>query len=269
MAIRPRELSLVVPTHAEVRGSNLVAWNDRDRSAHASDLILEDFTAIRTPTEIVEFALRYGSLYHYKDHKWRCDRWYEPLSWWSEWVEIVSTIREVGVHLNDGVRLPRTLERRLEQVTMHGFIESLPNRKDLMYRSAVAEIVTSLLRTARLGPEFYWNLGGNRWAFGVASFSTLGAFCDCALGAVGVALVLELLGISETAVCSICGSDYAPERKPAANRRSYCQTCRGSSEVWRRLKEAQRARSTLGDSLGTPGKKRGQIGVKPGRRIAP
>lgn len=50
--------------------------------------------------------------------------------------------------------------------------------------------------------------------------------------------------LQETAVCSICGTQYEPERHPSPGRNNYCQACRQSPTAWRLAKRQERQRKT-------------------------
>lgn len=101
-------------------------------------------------------------------------------------------------------------------------------------RSGLARFVDRQLRIAGSRPVVTWAGGQER--------------PDIRIGGDGLSqvlareLALTLARLDGLAVCDGCGNPYAPERKPRADRRSFCETCREAGVPARLRKRDQRAR---------------------------
>ena len=112
----------------------------------------------------------------------------------------------------------------------------------LMERALIAQKVGDWVEAAGIRPVMEWGALTPRVTFaaygGPAARLTL-------FGALALQLLLVACNSDGLAVCSSCGLAYAPNRRPRAGQRAYCEECRRAGIPLRDAKRDQRARQAL------------------------
>lgn len=248
MAAFTGRVSLRVPRSVELKDGWIAAFEGdgliggveektiyKRKSADSS--ILPEFLEIRDTQGALMFARRYGFLNRHRRQKsqtmnpkpveiepgWyaeRYDYWLQMVQLYRAW-EMLAT----AIDRDDG----KSAQTRQAYVTF------LNHSLGLEFQSVA------------LAPSLAWDHKRWSWSLELSTYQEEGGHV---LVGAGAALLLFFMRRrlyspdDDHAVCSLCVLEYRLERRPAASRKNYCQVCRGSKEMWRRLKVAQRARTS-------------------------
>lgn len=258
MALFKLESTISVPQRLEVIGDKIAAYyGDTGLSVDPTATkkrrvipqILDDFLRLEDNDDILQFVARYGFLN--------------------------ARLRECTCALPHKVEETRTLQRvtgadgywlgeRLQDwglfifrvKSYHQSIQAIQNGKlrPAERRRAVKQFTEAqlpfILDHTDLWPTLAWSEDRQTWALVVGSNTADGVpGFSGALSAVVYFLMRSALHPDDTAVCSLCGQDYTllnergePVRRPTESRANYCQSCRGSKAMHRRIKRAYRAK---------------------------
>jgi hypothetical protein len=272
---------LIVPGYVEVNDGSL-PWRDDDahppRRVSVPAALLDKFMSLRGQSNerIASFAAKYGILgicSHQLPRTHRllqiADRGdigcepvgmelgeegyhgHEPVAAWRMWANHARDVVTLGAAAQHALNPDVTTWRRL-------FNErSLPQGKTL--RGDVAKLVQYWLTLGGVRPQFSWDTEGRPRI----TFSTRDTWDPMPVrvlrlhgykhgttlfGALAVQLMLRVAD-RDMAVCSACGMDYMPSRRPAAGRRTYCADCRANGAPERDALREHRRRHPRGRGL--------------------
>jgi hypothetical protein len=96
---------------------------------------------------------------------------------------------------------------------------------------AIAEKVNDWMAFGKVRPDFTWNRERKDWEIAISAKAVPNLF-----GLLVVSLMLAISDKDGFAICSICNRWYMPDRRPAANRKSYCTKPSCHKAKWRLYK---------------------------------
>jgi hypothetical protein len=248
-----KRFRVMVPRQVELRGQNL-AVRDEDpmRGRWIGRSVLDDFAGVLTPDDARAFVLRYGA--PTARGVIQRDGWVlYPSRVILDLAADVRAVQELAAALGERRQADMAHFMRLAQgVAMRsdGRRKPVDLASPELLRYFISAAVSGLLMAGGYRPLFAWDmrLGAWRMTVGEPFFGDFGVTFT-SLGTIAHYLGLQVAGIRDWAVCSICGQEYEPVKTPAASRRNYCPDCKGSPEMWRRLKARQRAKANSDKTL--------------------
>jgi len=102
-------------------------------------------------------------------------------------------------------------------------------------RNQIGNEINEWIAVSQGRPELVWDRRRKSWVQKLRH-SPWGV-----LGAVAFALLTTVPQSPGWLICSICGESYETKRPSVPGRNHYCTNCRNTKEMWRRLKQQQRA----------------------------
>ncbi len=169
---------------------------------------------------------------------------WEPVSAWRTWAKrayallaIAGALREAKRGAEDDWRLAYGIE---DQDASGPGSYRAPMTTDAGWRE-LEHLANRWLGAARVRP--WLEMTGSSLQFKLGS----DAGSSPLYGAIAIQLGLAVSGAEGFAVCDVCKSVYAPERKPRLNERHYCQQCRARKEPERIAAAEYRKRKKKGE----------------------
>jgi predicted RNA-binding Zn-ribbon protein involved in translation (DUF1610 family) len=215
--------------------------------------IVDDLVDVTDAASALQFAQHYGFLKSDDKLSERRGRIFEPVADWITLAAQVRAIRRLAAFVHNGGTVdiaalelfqPYPKGHRLARFRFKPTRSQIP--------MLLSEVVTGLLYRADVRPVLLWDRPQQSFRVTVKT----GPFAAAAilmppssLGLIAQNLLYEVMNIETPVACSICGTEYEPERTASALRKHYCPTCRGGREMWRRLKAAQRAKAVSDKKL--------------------
>jgi hypothetical protein len=239
--------------------------------------LLERFLQARTDSAVLAFAKRFGPLGffghgggRFKPSVERLQRSFErgvhseQFAAWrsfrtasSGMLEVAAMLREKRLlNLDALIRTSELLGEAEDSTTLHTLqvISRMPNEDR---RGVVGGVLTFCLdryvQACWLRPHLKWDYSGTRPDVVFSDLLAANVGGISLLGALTVQLLSSVAG-SGFHICSSCGAAFVAQRRPAADRRRYCQACQKSGAPTRDAKVAYRAR--LREKLGATRRRR-------------
>lgn len=196
--------------------------------------MLEQFTRLGDgkPDDVAAFVERWGSLdicrhllpnthprwLRLKDNSQRevfdCDCDLQPIAGYQAWAALLRSALRIAVRLSMG-RLGNDDDWAIVLPT-DGQVDFALGRVDEQ-AGVLATLVSEWMALSDVRPALT-SLGKPKFK---VEFSTHGAF-----GGLMLQLLFSMTGASGFATCSVCGTPFAPKRRPAAGRHAYCEDCK-------------------------------------------
>jgi len=274
----PAEPFLPVPSSLEIEDGYLV-WDERAPEYSAPrPMMLEDFLLIKTDQAILDFARKFGTMGMCEEHVCPgCNEplpggqfcrptqaylrgglvakeyvWREPLWAWQRLVNHANAMRRIGTSIQSGgngtkfdweiIIIPedRSIEQHSRQtakiITDAGMDHiGQPWKSARSAQQRFSWIMQKWLDVGNVRPSFEW--GDNRWAIRSCVPTRVWPL----FGHLALYLAVAITGGMESAICTFCGREYFPQRRPSSGQRNCCGADDCKRNYWR---EHKRARSS-------------------------
>jgi len=284
----PKADPIPVPFWLRIEDGYLVSDQTAPKYATPKPTLLEDFLQIRTDQAILEFARKWGTLGICKEHGipgcgeqlpgrgpcWpeqvrpyqgsevKGSVWREPLRVWHRIVVHANAMRAIGESIQNGgagskldwerIIIPedRSVEHRdalLSKIMAETGTDHLgqPWKSARSARLRFSGIMESWLDLGNIRPCFDWER--DRWAIR----SSIGAGLWPLFGHLALNLAVAVAGGMQSEICSFCGREYFPQRRPTRGQRNCCGDESCKRDYWRQNKRIKAARVER-DRLGVP-----------------
>jgi len=241
--------------------------------------MLEDFLLINTDQAILDFARKFGTLgmckehatpgcnqrlpdgqfcwpepvWHYPGRVAKGYLWREPLWAWHRAVKRANVLRRIGASIQSGgagskadweiIIIPEDRGAENSSVLLPQIMagsgadhRGQPWRSVRSAQERFSWIMQTWLDLGNVHPSFDWDQ--DRWA--IRSSIPKGPWP--LFGHLALYLAVAIAGGMESAICSFCGREYFPQRRPTSGQRNCCGYDPCKRDYWREHKRIKAAR---------------------------